>query len=80
MIPPIALSSVDLPDPFAPTRPIVSPWAMSTDTSRSAQKSSLPRDPRPIDSRRSLTDFSFCSMKRFDTPSTWIALVVIGHR
>ncbi len=41
------LSSVDLPEPFSPMRPNVSPSGMSNATSRSAQNSSnFARRPR----------------------------------
>ena len=40
-MPAISLSSVDLPEPLWPIRPYVVPRGISSETSRSAQKSSV---------------------------------------
>src|SRR4051812_49194321 len=70
MMPPIALSSVLLPEPLGPIRPTVVPEEMARSTSRRAQKSSRCWREIVALTSRSLTDLSLRITNRLDSPST----------
>ena len=72
-------SSVVLPEPLCPIRPIEDPSSIANETSRSAQKSSAFER---VTSSRCFTEVgrSWNSLNDFETPSTSIAAVTAPPR